>query len=574
MYWFPGISNRLSIVKVRAVTCFCMEINLIIINHLLLLTEKSHSSKDEDDLSDLETNRPIRSSRNRSHHKKTAVDKTAHLNLVKSEDSSPVQSADDKTTSLKHTIDNPSLPTLIKLRLMSLFSSTEDDESPTMEESGRSKSESFHEQYKKLFEPLLSDDIESLRKPMLEHSLSHPEIEGFAVREFPASSRPPHKAGNRAEDETLTTVKRKSRDITSPLDADHKAYISNHNVPLAEHTAESSIAANSQSSPVLSRSSSDVGIMEPYINKEILSSRNLQLSNTVAKPEQKLPTLTPGGAASDSENEGWVHVTTQAIKTVESQVERLSMVPKKYYLWKHGCEIQRMSNVSDLSVFNRQFSGTVLRDEEYGRERSVSESDGARTTVNDSRKYRENDQYGTKVGSMENSNNGERYSINSVQQVKSGVEISHIKCRQLTRVSSCRSSISSLSSDNGLYSESDADDVGSLFDTDNEMRNDRITENDDDVFIEKESVSKLPAASSATTRHWALRMPTRHKKIVESQEQDELDDKESYKRFYHVFKEDELMALIEKHVKSLHVIESYYDHANWCVVAEKVNTWI
>lgn len=31
--------------------------------------------------------------------------------------------------------------------------------------------------------------------------------------------------------------------------------------------------------------------------------------------------------------------------------------------------------------------------------------------------------------------------------------------------------------------------------------------------------------------------------------------------------------MIEKYVENLHIISSYYDHANWCIVAEKVNVW-
>ncbi|XP_034459943.1 probable tRNA methyltransferase 9B [Hippoglossus hippoglossus] len=44
-------------------------------------------------------------------------------------------------------------------------------------------------------------------------------------------------------------------------------------------------------------------------------------------------------------------------------------------------------------------------------------------------------------------------------------------------------------------------------------------------------------------------------------------------RYYHVFREGELAALIEKHVEELHVTHTYFDHANWCVVAEKVQLW-
>ncbi len=44
-------------------------------------------------------------------------------------------------------------------------------------------------------------------------------------------------------------------------------------------------------------------------------------------------------------------------------------------------------------------------------------------------------------------------------------------------------------------------------------------------------------------------------------------------RYYHVFRQGELDQLIERYVENLHIITSYYDHANWCVVAEKVHVW-
>uniref|UniRef100_UPI00359028DB probable tRNA methyltransferase 9B n=1 Tax=Myxine glutinosa TaxID=7769 RepID=UPI00359028DB len=40
-------------------------------------------------------------------------------------------------------------------------------------------------------------------------------------------------------------------------------------------------------------------------------------------------------------------------------------------------------------------------------------------------------------------------------------------------------------------------------------------------------------------------------------------------RYYHVFREGELMHLVEKYIPDLHVLEAYYDHANWCAVVEK-----
>ena len=43
-------------------------------------------------------------------------------------------------------------------------------------------------------------------------------------------------------------------------------------------------------------------------------------------------------------------------------------------------------------------------------------------------------------------------------------------------------------------------------------------------------------------------------------------------RYYHVFREGELETLISSHIKDLHIVQCFYDHANWCLVAVKVDT--
>lgn len=47
----------------------------------------------------------------------------------------------------------------------------------------------------------------------------------------------------------------------------------------------------------------------------------------------------------------------------------------------------------------------------------------------------------------------------------------------------------------------------------------------------------------------------------------------THHRYYHVFREGELDALINHHVASLHIVSSYYERASWCVIAEKVQMW-
>lgn len=47
----------------------------------------------------------------------------------------------------------------------------------------------------------------------------------------------------------------------------------------------------------------------------------------------------------------------------------------------------------------------------------------------------------------------------------------------------------------------------------------------------------------------------------------------THHRYYHVFREGELDALINHHVTDLHITSSYYERSMWCIVAEKVQVW-
>ncbi|KAG8452824.1 hypothetical protein GDO86_004566 [Hymenochirus boettgeri] len=44
-------------------------------------------------------------------------------------------------------------------------------------------------------------------------------------------------------------------------------------------------------------------------------------------------------------------------------------------------------------------------------------------------------------------------------------------------------------------------------------------------------------------------------------------------RYYHIFKNGELNELIEEFIPELHIVQTYFDHANWCIVAEKIQFW-
>jgi hypothetical protein len=43
--------------------------------------------------------------------------------------------------------------------------------------------------------------------------------------------------------------------------------------------------------------------------------------------------------------------------------------------------------------------------------------------------------------------------------------------------------------------------------------------------------------------------------------------------FHHIFRQNELDELINKHVGDLHIVSSFYEKQSWCVVCEKVQVW-
>ena len=60
---------------------------------------------------------------------------------------------------------------------------------------------------------------------------------------------------------------------------------------------------------------------------------------------------------------------------------------------------------------------------------------------------------------------------------------------------------------------------------------------------------------------------------IETAIKDETKKATIYHRYYHVFKKGELEELINE-IPGLKILESYYDHANWCVILEKIEAEI
>ncbi|XP_051896172.1 probable tRNA methyltransferase 9B [Pristis pectinata] len=59
------------------------------------------------------------------------------------------------------------------------------------------------------------------------------------------------------------------------------------------------------------------------------------------------------------------------------------------------------------------------------------------------------------------------------------------------------------------------------------------------------------------------------KTVALDDKQETIPDATEFMRYYHVFREGELVQLIEENVQELHILSSCYDHGNWCVIVEK-----
>lgn len=59
------------------------------------------------------------------------------------------------------------------------------------------------------------------------------------------------------------------------------------------------------------------------------------------------------------------------------------------------------------------------------------------------------------------------------------------------------------------------------------------------------------------------------KTVALDDKQETIPDATEFMRYYHVFREGELVQLIEENVQELHILSFCYDHGNWCVIVEK-----
>ncbi|XP_033742724.1 uncharacterized protein LOC117329102 [Pecten maximus] len=86
--------------------------------------------------------------------------------------------------------------------------------------------------------------------------------------------------------------------------------------------------------------------------------------------------------------------------------------------------------------------------------------------------------------------------------------------------------------------------------------------------IRSKSLQTLNGYCNDTTESCQPKCVSTGKK-PESQDSSGECDVKQLSRYYHVFREGELIELITNHVHSLRVVSNMFDHSNWCVVVEK-----
>ncbi|XP_058455195.1 serine-rich adhesin for platelets isoform X2 [Malaya genurostris] len=90
---------------------------------------------------------------------------------------------------------------------------------------------------------------------------------------------------------------------------------------------------------------------------------------------------------------------------------------------------------------------------------------------------------------------------------------------------------------------------------------------------ETSSSKKMPSTNKSSIESHASADSWAHSNSSASLDSPSAGGSATHHRYYHVFREGELDALINHHVTSLHIVSSYYERASWCVVAEKVQVW-
>ncbi len=453
------------------------------------------------------------------------------------------------------------------------------------------------EEYRKLVEYIMREEAELLHceRPALEHTVSAPESsEVFAVREFPMSSQVLTRRKSRSLDEPpviAPRVRRKSKSLDEPPRIERMDEESNESAE--EESPSHAVLAktpffredNNHSLPLVTEKfaeaeqSCDSGNQSDSGTQDIVSTENANISDLAAilHVRNDSGTVVEDKDESDDECEG--------SSTTESDIENSECVdiedlePESVVVEEKASTSAQKSNgtVSEHKVSNI-ISDIVLPPERAARRSSLQFGHKKVSPAASNGSCSDKSSVETDCDEWARTTEAVIRSMqNQMLRRQSAIEDFGIDFDRFTTSSSGDSRLTAEDLNNGASppnpirrgSEAStiSSDGGSIAESPSEEESDvwKSKSNSPDVASPEKEFA-LPCRSALETAKGSSGDSS-------SSNVSSPVDQPAYHRFYHVFREGELVDLIERHVDNLHVISCYYDHANWCVVAEKVQVW-
>ena len=518
----------------------------------------------------------------------------------------------DHAAKVEEPVTEPkSIPAAIKSKVLGFFQrsfSPSRSSSPSPGNSDMSRrSKVKDEEYKKLVEYIMKEEAELLHceRPALEHTVSAPESsEIFAVREFPMSSQVLKRRKSRSLDEPPVIPPPRVRRKSKSLDESPCIEMSGDSNESSEDNASQNIQSHNvqddQSIPQIydkvleaeqscdSGNQSDSGVQdggiteEQYNNNDFIAHVRNDSGTVVEDREQSYEESDDedkeqsGNESEDSSSESEAEGKSVNIESLASeQTVKESDIPKKDEdaSMPRALESTSTKSVSaelaarrnSLQLLHKQVSPVASSCSD----RSSVETDcdeWARTTEAVIRSM-QNQMLRRQSAIEDFSTDFDRFTTSSSGDSRLG-QLSYEDINNGTSPQSPPplpprrgSEASTVSSDGVSVTESPSD----LEESDVwKSKSNSPTENGSPV---KEY--QLPASSIVRNGNSS----SSDSSSTSSSNQSSPGEQPAYHRFYHVFREGELVDLIERHVDNLHILSCYYDHANWCVVAEKVQVW-
>ena len=477
-----------------------------------------------------------------------------------------------------HAPSKKNIPSLVKLRLLNLFNKSTDVEN--MEDTKSETPAAAKDwKYKLLIQKIMEEDAQLLKmhRPILEHSMSAPEIEGFAVREFPQSSQ-----GSLSKHLSLDSESHRTVSLESSLDSTGSCIGYSRTSSDSAAYSYSSCSSQNGVSPVLEISDCDEH--DSVFMRDVSNHK----SNNIT-------TATTNDALSDQ----------------SSQIECQNNVAQNQ--GDCMCECIQHRHSCNCTCSGRQcFSNGSGGHENYGivENNQIKAALGTNGVIDAKPKHSEcsdvinakNDWQETttkviknmqcKVDRLESKSKVERSYVTgslssdnsaSYEGDRGGSSYISTGASRAWEGDTCSSDV-----DNGFsdaINENMIDSEVSTFLTDVSDIRDCCTINSQDQISPSHNVLRrcqttecehktslpLTAEVDSTVNSDVFKSTQDTSHVSNGQVLSDTED--TYKRFYHVFREGELTHLIEKYVDCLHVVEEFYDHANWCVIAEKVDVW-